>query len=248
MKQKGLLTELHCQLAFTELGFLVMTPLSEDSRYDYIIDLGNKFLRIQCKTCNPKSDGSGITFSCRSTQVNATGCHSKSYTKNEIDYFYTYYLGISYLVPVEECSSDKTLRFTIPQSGQIKGISFAKDFELKKVLIEKENIDTFQEVETVILNEETSLSNKKTAVCPNCNGPMFIEANLCNKCQQIARRIVERPSRNELKNLIRTMPFVQIGKQYGVSDNTIRKWCKFENLPHRVVDIQAYSDEDWIQI
>ena len=146
MKQKGLLTELHCQLAFTELGFLVMTPTSEDSRYDFIIDTGEKFLRIQCKTCSPKDDGSAITFSCRSTRSNTQDNVSRKYTKQEIDYFYTYYWGKSYLIPVEECSSEKTLRFVKPVSGQVSGINFAKDYELKTVLQNRENISTFQEI------------------------------------------------------------------------------------------------------
>lgn len=49
-KQKGLITEIECELAFAKLGILLSKPVAEDSRYDYIADLGNNFLRIQCKT------------------------------------------------------------------------------------------------------------------------------------------------------------------------------------------------------
>ena len=34
------------------------------------------------------------------------------------------------------------------------------------------------------------------------------------------------------------MPFTQIGKEYGVTDNAVRKWCKSYNLPYRVKDIK----------
>jgi intein-encoded DNA endonuclease-like protein len=51
-----------------------------------------------------------------------------------------------------------------------------------------------------------------------------------------------------LKDLIRHNSFVGIGQQYGVSDNTIRKWCKSELLPFRKADIKQYNDEEWIKI
>jgi hypothetical protein len=51
-----------------------------------------------------------------------------------------------------------------------------------------------------------------------------------------------------LKKLIRTKPFTQIGKQFNVSDNAIRKWCVSENLPTKKTEINKYSDEDWLLI
>ena len=61
----------------------------------------------------------------------------------------------------------------------------------------------------------------------------------------INQRIVDRPTREELKKLIREVPFIQIGKIYGVSDNSIRKWCDFEKLPRTKKAINSYSDEEW---
>ena len=52
-------------------------------------------------------------------------------------------------------------------------------------------------------------------------------------------------SGQELKQLIRTLPFTKIGEKFGVSDNAIRKWCKVENLPSKVSEIKKYSDADW---
>ena len=57
-----------------------------------------------------------------------------------------------------------------------------------------------------------------------------------------------RPTRDELKKLIRDIPFQQIGKKYGVSDNAVRKWCEKENLPARKIDINNYSEEEWKKI
>ena len=70
----------------------------------------------------------------------------------------------------------------------------------------------------------------------------------CNSKKQIIPLEKLPVSREELKNLIRNKPFIQIGKQYNVSDNTIRKWCDKLNLPRKVSDIKQYSDEDWTKI
>lgn len=64
----------------------------------------------------------------------------------------------------------------------------------------------------------------------------------------LLNRTIERPSRDELKKLIRTKPFTQIAEIYGVSDNAIRKWCDFEKLPRKKKDINSYSDEEWEKI
>ena len=62
------------------------------------------------------------------------------------------------------------------------------------------------------------------------------------------RRVVERPAREELKDLIRNKPFTEIGKKFGVSDNAIKKWCDAYNLPRKKKDIKLISDEEWQNI
>lgn len=41
------------------------------------------------------------------------------------------------------------------------------------------------------------------------------------------------------------MPFLQIGKKYGITDNAVRKWCDFYNLPRKVSDIKKYNEQEW---
>ena len=65
----------------------------------------------------------------------------------------------------------------------------------------------------------------------------------CIDCANKAQRSVERPSREMLKNLVRTKSFVEIGKMYGVADNSIKKWCIAERIPSKKKDIKTYSDE-----
>lgn len=79
--------------------------------------------------------------------------------------------------------------------------------------------------------------NKK--IYPNCicgNTKTFY-AKFCLTCVNFNRRkIKNRPSKEELQFLIWEKPFTELGKQYGVSDNTVRKWCKkygIENFPSK---------------
>ena len=128
-KKKGNLTEMQCMSAFMEQGCGVSIPFGDNSKYDFIADVDGHLLKIQVKTSSLKNDNV-IKFSCRSTHVNCTGVKNIRYSANDIDYFATYWNNKCYLVPVEECSVEKTLRFVPPKNGQIKGITFAKDYLL----------------------------------------------------------------------------------------------------------------------
>ena len=134
-KQKGNLTELQCLTAFYQEGCHVSLPYGENSRYDMIVDVQGKLIRVQVKTSSLKNNSNdAITFSCRSSHVNSTGVKNIKYTDEEIDYFATFWEGQCYLIPVSECSTEKILRFSPPRNGQIKGISFASDYTLQKQL------------------------------------------------------------------------------------------------------------------
>ena len=136
-KQKGNLTELQCITYLYQLGYQCSIPYGENSRYDFIVDIDGILIRVQVKTSSKKDgEGNAIEFSCRSSRVNSQGTINKRYTKEEIDYFATFYNGKCYLVPQSECSTYKTLRFTIPKNNVVQGISFAKDYEAE-IQIEK---------------------------------------------------------------------------------------------------------------
>lgn len=45
------------------------------------------------------------------------------------------------------------------------------------------------------------------------------------------------PPKEELEKLIYKESFTVIGRKYGVTDNSVRKWCKKYNLPYRTKDI-----------
>ena len=117
-KQKGNLTELQCITAFYELGYAVSIPYGENSRYDFIADINGELIKVQVKTSRVKKENEAIVFACRSTNTNTQGTTYHRYNAEQIDYFATYWNGKCYLVSVNECGVEKTLRFCYPQNGQ----------------------------------------------------------------------------------------------------------------------------------
>lgn len=84
--------------------------------------------------------------------------------------------------------------------------------------------------------------------CIDCGAPITNKGIRCIECAKIASRTVERPNREELKQLIRTKSFSALGRQFNVSDTAIKKWCIAEKLPHKKTLINKYSDEEWLKI
>lgn len=66
--------------------------------------------------------------------------------------------------------------------------------------------------------------------CPRCD-KIFETKNenqkfCCTLCSYLASRKVERPSKDDLTELLAFMTWVDIGKKFGVSDNAVRKWAR----------------------
>lgn len=68
--------------------------------------------------------------------------------------------------------------------------------------------------------------------CVDCGKEIDPTATRCNKCKGIYLRKIERPEKEDLYNQLIELNgnFTQIGKKYGVTDNTIRKWAKSYGL------------------
>lgn len=89
---------------------------------------------------------------------------------------------------------------------------------------------------------------QKKNYCCDCGKEICLKATRCKSCASKFRQNSKSPDREILKELIRTTPFVTIGKMYEVSDNAVRKWCKSYDLPYQSLKIKKISDEDWKNI
>ena len=247
----GNLNELKCISKFMELGYECSIPYGNGAKYDFIADVNGELLKIQCKSCShPRKNGivdeNAIHFSTVAQTTNTQKTVRHTYNNEQIDYFATSYKDKVYIVPVDECSTSKTLRFKAPKNNN--QYNKAEDCEIEKIFpYSQELIQSKIEYDQRM---ENTRATEKEFFCKNCGEKLFGESKtgLCPKCYALTTRKCERPSREELKMLIRTMPFVQIGKKFNVSDNAVRKWCDAEGLPRKVTEIKSYTEEEWSKV
>lgn len=117
------------------------------------------------------------------------------------------------------------------------------------------NIEELNQLETKYIKEFNSLvpfgynilpfSDRKNSLdtldfCTKC-GKILSRGNkskLCRECFTKTTRLVERPNKEELYQIIVNHKgnFTQVSKIFGVTDNAVRKWCKLYNLPFHSKD------------
>lgn len=130
-KRIGNITEAVILSEFVKLGVPVLMPFGDNERYDMVIHVGEKFLRIQCKTGRIRKKC--VIFNACSNQT-ANINTSQSYI-GQIDFFAVYCAENNkcYLTPVLT-STQIILRIENPLNHQKTKINYAVDYELEKVL------------------------------------------------------------------------------------------------------------------
>ena len=93
---------------------------------------------------------------------------------------------------------------------------------------------------------DSTNSIQKKYYCIDCGKEISKEATRCVDCankhrQKVSKEVI----REELKDLIRRLPFTQAAKEYDITDNALRKWCDKYNLPRTKKEINSYSDDEW---
>lgn len=133
--QKGLITEMSVALYLIKMGYQVSQPLNVDCKYDLLLDVNNKILKLQVKTSHlSNTTKNSIQFNCRSITGRKANNQLKTslYTKDDIDYFATIWNEQLYLIPVEHCSATKTLHLS-KENGR-STYAYAEDYKAEEVL------------------------------------------------------------------------------------------------------------------
>ena len=63
-------------------------------------------------------------------------------------------------------------------------------------------------------------------LCVACGTPICNQAVRCRACAHVGHRKVERPSYETLLCEVAEMSMVAVGRKYGVTDNSVRKWLR----------------------
>ena len=107
---KGQIIELKVQEELLRYGFDISIPSYNASKYDLIADTGKELLKIQVKKSISTSNSS-FTFGCTTQNVKSSTKAKHKYTNDEIDYFATVWEDKVYLIPIDETSTQKTIKF-----------------------------------------------------------------------------------------------------------------------------------------
>jgi hypothetical protein len=119
--------------AFVDHGFQVWLPWGTNQRYDMILEVRDRFLRVQCKTGRLRHGA--VEFKAHSVRVNTKANFTRDYF-GEIEYFAVYCAATSnvYIVPCDAATpkSVVALRIDPPRNGQSKRVRWAADYEIER--------------------------------------------------------------------------------------------------------------------
>jgi prevent-host-death family protein len=129
---KGNVAELAIAAEAARLGLTVLMPMTEHERYDLVLGIAGRLLRVQCKwgSC----DGETIQVRLTSAYHSPTrGYVTRTYTPDEVDAVATYCeaTGKCYLLPIERVAGLGlfTLRLLPARNNQRASLNFAAEYE-----------------------------------------------------------------------------------------------------------------------
>jgi prevent-host-death family protein len=130
--RKGNVAELAIAAEAARLGISVLKPMTEHERYDLVLGVSERLLRVQCKWGS--SDGATISVRLISSYHSPTrGYVTKTYAADEVDAVAVYCeaTGKSYLLPIETVAGQGqlTLRLSPARNNQRAALNSAADYE-----------------------------------------------------------------------------------------------------------------------
>ncbi len=129
--QKGSIAETAVIHEAVKLGIGVLKPVNDGLRYDLVLDIEERLVRVQVKWANRRADV--IDVRCYSSRRSADGFVRRAYSADEIDALAAYcpQLQRCYFLPVSEFDGQKAilLRLAPAKNNQERGIRWASEYE-----------------------------------------------------------------------------------------------------------------------
>ena len=130
--RKGNIAEIAIAAAATKLDLGVLKPLGEGERYDLVLDMRPKLLRVQCKWAQRKGPVVAVhTGTCRRV---SGGYLRTTYSREEVDAVAAYCEALDrcYLLPISLIAGQSHihLRFAPARNNQRALVNWAHDYEL----------------------------------------------------------------------------------------------------------------------
>lgn len=134
-KEQGERSERRVIAALLDHGYdVLIAPYGENRRYDLVLDLGDRFVRVQTKTARLTSDG-GALVAATSSFAGLGAARRRVQYSGQIELFaiFSPHTGQVYLVPVGACpGSEVRLRLSPAKNGQTLGVRYATDYQLRR--------------------------------------------------------------------------------------------------------------------
>lgn len=133
--RKGNVAELAIAAEAARLGLSVLKPLTEHERYDLVLGIGGRLLRVQCKWGSRRAEV--IAVGLATSRRSADGYVRTRYSSAEVDAFGVYCeeLDECYLIPIEKVEGQSAMRLRLAPAanGQRAALHFAGDYRLGAV-------------------------------------------------------------------------------------------------------------------
>ena len=118
--------------ALLQAGQVVLMPFGDNQRYDLVIDVNGRFIRIQCKTARYPNRGDSTVLSFETSSSQTHRGRGRQHYRGQIEYFGVYSPDCErcFLVPVDEVGrQNATLRLRGGQ--QPSKARYADTYDLK---------------------------------------------------------------------------------------------------------------------
>ena len=134
--QKGAIAETAITALAIRLGIDVYAPVVEGGRYDLILDVGTRLLRVQCKWAVKLGDV--VLVRCYSSRRAAEGMRVRKYTPDEVDAIggYCAEMDAAYLLPPELFARRRQVHLRLGRSrnNQVSRVNWAEDYDFAATL------------------------------------------------------------------------------------------------------------------